>query len=121
MSGNPGGRKLVEVMPPELYARFDALRARYVRRDRDIDDLRPILAAARLYDAAVENLGLVPGRGVERDVERLARRAAVDTTDTRLRVDPESLLDAAAEVQFAAELDCVAKVIALVESADAIA
>jgi AcrR family transcriptional regulator len=38
-------RMLDAVLPPELYARFEALRSAYTPRDRGVLELRPLLAA----------------------------------------------------------------------------
>jgi TraB family protein len=118
MSRSPSGQPLSAVLPPDLYARYAALRDRYGRRG---EDLRPIMAATRLYESATAELGLVSGRDVLRTVERAARRADVEATVTQLHVDPEDLLDQAARVTQEAELDCFAKALEMVEMAERIA
>lgn len=118
LSRNPDGKHLVEVLPPELHGRYLALRERYLGRSRSIETQRPIIAAARLYQAALDELGLSSGRSVQSSIERLARRAGVAVTDARLHVDPDALLDEAARVPSPAELDCVAKVLSTIERAE---
>ncbi|HEY3518731.1 MAG TPA: TraB/GumN family protein, partial [Gammaproteobacteria bacterium] len=50
----PEGTTLADQMPPELYARYTALRARHLPKVEDDDeDLRPALAALRVYGAAL--------------------------------------------------------------------
>jgi uncharacterized protein YbaP (TraB family) len=115
---NPRGSALSDVLPPELERRYAALRDRYASDDRGLEPLRPLLAAARLYDAAVAEMELESGRDVQESIERLAHRAKVASTDAQLHVDPHSLLDQAARVPKEAELDCVAKVFALIEAGD---
>src|SRR3546814_13742859 len=39
---NPGKRKLREMVSPELYARWQVLKARYMGRDRGVEKRRPI-------------------------------------------------------------------------------
>jgi TraB/PrgY/gumN family len=114
MSRNPDGKHLAEVLPPDLYGRYAALRDRYARR-RSLEHLRPIIAAPRVYQAAVEEMGLTSGRDVLSAIERLARRAGAQTTDTQLLVDPDTLLDEAALVPTEAELDCFTKVLDTIE------
>jgi len=41
---------LQATLPPALYARFSALRNKYAPRDREMEDLRPMLAALRLFE-----------------------------------------------------------------------
>jgi uncharacterized protein YbaP (TraB family) len=48
----PGGRHLKDVMPPALYARFDAQRARFTHDPDKWERYRPIVAAAFLQQAA---------------------------------------------------------------------
>jgi uncharacterized protein YbaP (TraB family) len=116
LSASPDGRPLAQVLPRDLYRRYGAARDRYVRRDRNLEAQRPIIVAGRVYESAVEARGLVPGREVEAQVERAARRAGIKTTDTKLHADPEVLLDHAARVPAPAELDCFVKVLATVEA-----
>src|SRR5690606_4635529 len=50
---NPGKKKLRDMVSPELYARWEALKARYLGRDRGVEKRRPILAAQELFEAAI--------------------------------------------------------------------
>ncbi|GGK01511.1 TraB/GumN family protein [Luteimonas terricola] len=58
---NPGKRPLREVVSPELYARWEVLKARYMGRDRGVEKRRPLLAARELYEAALRKSGLRMG------------------------------------------------------------
>jgi hypothetical protein len=121
LSASPNGKRLVQVLPAELYRRYAVLRDRYARRDRNLEEQRPIIAAGRVYEDAVAAMDLVPGREIESGIERVARRAGVETSDTKLHADPEVLLDHAALVTPEAELDCFAKVLARIEADERIA
>ena len=55
---NPGKRPLREVVSPDLYARWEVLKARYIGRDRGVERRRPLLAAQELYEAALRRSGL---------------------------------------------------------------
>src|SRR5690606_35375252 len=92
---NPGKKPLREMVSPELYARWEVLKARYMGRDRGVEKRRPLLAAQELYEAALRRSGLRMG-GVVGPVVTKARKAAgvplVDTT-VRLEVDdPKGVL-----------------------------
>jgi uncharacterized protein YbaP (TraB family) len=71
---NPGKERLQDVLPPEDYARWQALKAVYLPRDGGVEKRRPILAALDLLDAALDQNDL-SWRDV---VMRVVRRAAKD-------------------------------------------
>lgn len=112
---NPNGNDLSDVLPPELQQRYVSLLDYYTGDVAELELLRPIMAAARLYTTAVDEMDLESGRDLQASIERLARRADVAPTDAQLHVDPLKLLEQAARVPKDAELDCVAKVFALIE------
>ena len=61
----PEGTTLADQMPAELYARYAALRSRHMPdADEDDEDVRPALAAARLYGAALDDTGLTTNSNV---------------------------------------------------------
>jgi len=115
LSRNEGDGVLAEVLPPELYERYTVLRDRY-SAGRDVERRRPAVAAARLFAAALDAVDLTSGRGLQKTVERLAKSAHVPTTETEVHVDPAVLLDQAAELSPAAELECFATIMASIEN-----
>ena len=54
----PGGRRLKDVMPPELHARYAAQRAKYTDDPDKWERYRPLIAAAFLQQAAFHSVGL---------------------------------------------------------------
>ena len=58
LSRNEGDATLAESLPPDLNARYEALRARHMPDDERNEDLRPALAVLRLYGAALDDVGL---------------------------------------------------------------
>jgi uncharacterized protein YbaP (TraB family) len=112
---NEGDGVLAEVLPPELYERYAVLRDRY-STGRDVERRRPAVAAARLYAAALDAAGLTSGRDLQKTVERIAKSAHVQTIETEIHVDPAVLLEQAAELSPAAEIDCFATIMASIES-----
>jgi hypothetical protein len=86
---NPGGKRLQEVVPADLYARWLPLKARYLGRDDRVEEWRPIFAAQELYRAALKKKGLVPYDGVWPAVERLARKARVPVVETEIELKVE--------------------------------
>jgi hypothetical protein len=81
---NPDGKRLVDVVPPDLYARWLPLKARYLGNDDGVERWRPIFAANELYNAALEERGLVPYAGIWPQVEKLARKARVPVVDPEI-------------------------------------
>lgn len=101
---NPGKRTLAEVLPPELHARWQVLKARYIGRDRGVEKRRPLLAAHALYEAALDRSGL-RAEGVVEPVLRRARKAAgVPLVETTIRLeldDPKGVLRELGESELA--------------------
>ncbi len=74
---NPDDRTLQQVLPPELYARWLPLKARYLGRDGSVERWRPVFAAQELYEAAMRTSGLSLGSVVQPVIARAAKRARV--------------------------------------------
>ncbi len=92
---NPGKETLADVLPPPDFARWRALKARYLGRDRGVEKRRPLLAAMDLREAALKRHDLSTRDVVGRVVERAARRADVPLqrpTVTRVIADAKAAL-----------------------------
>jgi hypothetical protein len=83
---NPDGRRLAEIVPGDLYARWLVLKQRYLGDEGKVERWRPIFAASALYEAALDRSGLVPYSGVWPQVEKLARRARVRIIEPEIEV-----------------------------------
>lgn len=86
---NPDDRTLREVLPPDLYARWQALKARYLGRDRGVEKWRPIFAARELYEAGLKQAGLVESGIVSPVVEQAIKRHKLKVTTPQLRFKVE--------------------------------
>lgn len=116
MQKNPEGRQLREVLPADLHARFTALQQRY-SRNNDLERFRPIIAAARLYQAAVGRMGLSSRQAVSKSVEKLARRQDLKPQRARLKVsEPRELLESLNRIPLDAEVRCLAATLTNLES-----
>jgi len=92
---NPDGKKLQDMVSPELYARWQVLKARYMGRDRGVEKRRPILAAQELYEAAMRKSGLELDNVVSPLVKKAAKRAGVPIVPAEAKLvvkDPKSVL-----------------------------
>lgn len=85
---NPDGQTLKDVLSPETYARWRALKTTYVGRDNDIEKWRPSIALGMLEDKIEEKLRPKDARPPERPpagpmlqpmIEKAARRKRVKT------------------------------------------
>lgn len=84
---NPNGAKLQDVVPPDLYARWLPLKARYLGRDAAVEKWRPIFAAGELYDKAITQAGLTMRSDVFPTVKKIARRHAVELVESTLDIE----------------------------------
>ncbi|MCG6117027.1 MAG: TraB/GumN family protein [Aquimonas sp.] len=105
---DPEGLSLPERVGPDLYARWEPLRDRYLAGKRGTDDWRPLIAALELYGAAMEDAGLSYRRQVWSSVERKARRQRMQILRPELEIEagkPRQLIRGFAG-ETLADLDC---------------
>lgn len=85
---HPDGASLDESLPPELYARFAALQARYFPREDDFDEMRPLLVGGRMTGLIQREVGLAADTGVFDTIRRLVRRnRAMASTEVSVAID----------------------------------
>ncbi len=84
---NPDGKKLVDVLPENLYARWSVLKEKYIGKDNDIEKNRPIFAATELSKKSIEKSDMVPYDSVRWAVENIVRDKKIKTT--RPTIEPE--------------------------------
>ncbi|WP_407354434.1 TraB/GumN family protein [Luteimonas sp. R10] len=115
---NPDGRTLEQSVPPELYARWKPLKARYIGGDRGIERWRPIFAAQELYEAAMRESGLTQDGVVQKTVARAAKRSKVRITPVDLELVVEDPKAAIREFRAGplADTDCFAKTLTRIET-----
>jgi uncharacterized protein YbaP (TraB family) len=114
---SPDHSKLSQELPPELYARFSALRARYAPRDSKLEELRPMLAGGRLLDDVLNQSGLTMRNEVQRTVVKLASKQGVKVHQTRMKVeDPVDVLKDLGETPRQSEIACLAAIVSRLET-----
>jgi uncharacterized protein YbaP (TraB family) len=111
----PGDASLRSVLAPALYARYEVLRRRFHVSD-SVDGLRPLVAARRLYEAALSSSGLVAEGDVETAVLKTARqhRVAIDQQVIEI-ADPKSLLAELRAIPVEGELPCFEATVTVLE------
>ncbi|HKE48193.1 MAG TPA: TraB/GumN family protein [Rhodanobacteraceae bacterium] len=92
---NPDHKTLSDVVPPELYGRWLALKTKYfgAGRGRNIETWRPIFAAIELWNQAIKKAGLTRSDiagDVVRDAAKRAKLEAVTPTYTVEVDDPRA-------------------------------
>ncbi len=115
---NPNDALLRDVVTPDLYARWLPLKERYLGRDDDPEEWRPIFAAQALYLAALDKKGLVPYEGIWPDVQKLARRARVKVTTPEVSFKFDKARAAMKEFKAMplADTECFARTITRLET-----
>lgn len=104
-------------LPAALHARFEALRKRYAPRETGWEQLRPLVAADKLFDAAVSKSGLKRARAVNATVDSLASKYRVREQRVQLTIDdPQQLLREVAGTPEATEVHCMEATVARVEN-----
>lgn len=115
---NPDGRRLQEVVPADLYARWSPLKQHYIGRDGGVERWRPIFAAQELYEAAMRRSGLTLDHVVDKEVRRMAKRHDVPLRGVNFKLHVEDPKSAIREFQDTAlaDTDCFARTLARIET-----
>ncbi|MBU6377812.1 MAG: TraB/GumN family protein [Gammaproteobacteria bacterium] len=115
--GNDDKQTLQQVLPADLYQRFEALRGKYAPRERSMLQRRPLIAAGELWGEAVSRSGLTSRNDVSRAVEKLAKKRKVDIVLPKIFVDdPSGLLAEVGTIPRDAEVGCMRSTLDRLES-----
>jgi len=114
---SPDHTNLREQLPPELYTRFSALKARYAPRDNKLEELRPMLAGGKLLDDVLDVSGLTLRNEVQQTVLKLASKQGVKVHQTKMKVeDPVNVLKDLGETPKESEITCLAAIVSRLET-----
>jgi predicted NUDIX family NTP pyrophosphohydrolase len=84
---NPDGATLHDVLPADVYARWQVLKGKYIGDNDGIERRRPIFVADTLLSAGIGKSGLTQNTGVEALIEKTAKHDKVKITSTTLSMD----------------------------------
>lgn len=121
---NPGGATLKDIVPPEMYRRWEVLRSRYVGEynindeENDLERWRPMFAALRLYSRAIDDSGMSSSSPVWPVIREAAKKHDVKITDVKFEpdiVDPGAALREFSASRLA-DLECFSKTIERIET-----
>jgi uncharacterized protein YbaP (TraB family) len=113
----PDNLPLRQSVPPPLYARVSALKARYAPDDRKLEQMRPMLAARELLTRVFDASGLALHNEVQSEVLRLARSDGVHVRQDKLKIDdPVDVLKDVNATPLDREVACLDSVVTLLET-----
>lgn len=95
MKKNPDGATLQQVLPADVYQRWETQRAKYLGRGDGVEQLRPLFAGKKLYEAALARSGLSDSGAAQQTVAAIAGRYKVPQKATAYRLivdDPRAAL-----------------------------
>ncbi|HEY0231933.1 MAG TPA: TraB/GumN family protein [Dokdonella sp.] len=84
---NPDHAKLKDVLPADLYARWQTLKERYIGNDKGVESQRPMFAARELYSKALGKSGLTLKNDAQSLVENLAKQDKVKLTEIKVGIE----------------------------------
>ena len=105
---SPNKKKLIEILPKEDYARWLALKKKYLGRDRGVEKTRPIFAADKLFEHAIKKIGLTNNTKVEKKIRKLAKKNKLMNIHPNIALDiekPKKALKKFKKTQIS-DLDC---------------
>jgi len=90
LSSNTDKQTLEDVLPPELYQRYLALKSHYIPGNNELEQQRPLVAGQNLAELVQEKEDLDSPRDILRRIDRLAKRqrgVKRIETDYKMRID----------------------------------
>jgi len=109
-----GGKRLKDVLPPELHARFAVQRAKYTDDADKWERFRPLIAAAFLQREAFHHVGLSTRLDIGAAVRKLAKERKVRVEELKI-AGVSDVMDALKTLPPATENACVAASLVTVE------
>jgi hypothetical protein len=90
---NPDGATLRDVLPPDVYARWLPLKAKYLGDNDSIERERPIFAADTLFSAGLKQAGLTRGMVVSTKLDAIIKQHKIKVTETGIKLDMDGASD----------------------------
>jgi len=109
------GKKLIDVLPADLHARFALQRAKFTKDADKWEKFRPIIAAAFLEEDALHAVGLSTRLDLADEVRSLAHKHRVRIEEFKI-AGLHDVLDALKTLPPATEQKCVAASLATIET-----
>ncbi len=116
---NPDGALLKDILPPDLYGRWLKLKTAYLGNDSGIEKWRPMFAAIRLYQKAIDHSDLTSANIVWPVISKAASAHNVRVTKLSVKVDvgnPKQTIRDFTQTPRAADIACLAATIDRLET-----
>jgi TraB/PrgY/gumN family len=119
---NPDGATLREIVPADVYARWVALRSKYIGEyqddDNDLERSRPMFAAGKLYREAIAKGGMTFTSPVTAIINDAAKKHNVKVTPVTITPPTDNARSAIKELKKTRlqDLDCFTKTIERIET-----
>ncbi len=115
---NPDRKVLKDILPPDLYAHWLVLKKTYIGRSKSIERRRPILAAQKLYEEAIEDADLTRKSVVYPLISKRAKALEIPQTQPSLKIVIEHPRAALKELSKSSldDVECFAKTLEHVEN-----
>jgi uncharacterized protein YbaP (TraB family) len=110
-----GGKRLKDVLPPDLHARFAVQRAKYTSDSNKWERFRPLVAAAFLQQAAFHQSGLSTRLDLGAAMRTLAKKHHVKIEEIKI-AGVSDVMEALKTLPPATEYACVAASLVTIES-----
>ncbi|MGP1665654.1 MAG: TraB/GumN family protein [Rhodanobacter sp.] len=88
---NPDHATLSQLLPADVYARWQPLKARYLGRSKKVEKRRPSIAAAELYYAAIDQAGLTDKHVLSKAVAKAAKQHGLKVQPMVYRLPADDL------------------------------
>lgn len=114
---NPGKETLSEVLPADIYARWQVLSKQYFRSTRGLEKRRPVFVAQELFEEAIGEAGLRTDNGVADRVLKVAKKAKVAVEAPKVVVEVKNMKGLLAEFEDTSldDVACLDKTMTYVE------
>jgi hypothetical protein len=94
---NPDGVTLQQVLPADLYARWQPLKDKYLPNNSGIERERPLFAAQKLYEAGLKQSGLTRGYAVDKKIDGIVKQHKIKVVETGIKLDTSNAAEALSE------------------------
>lgn len=118
LSKLPDGKKLQDVLPPDVYARWLPLKAKYLGADEDVERERPLFVSGKLYSKALTQSGFARGFELNESILKIVKAHKLRITSTKIDFpvdDPARLMKDFKKTQLE-DGECFSRTLERVES-----
>jgi hypothetical protein len=91
IQNNPDGSSLEEIIPPETYQQWLALKEKYIGKDKGIEKHRPLFAGVELIEKSIDKADLLNKDMAWEKVDKLAKKHKIKKTAPTLTFKIDSL------------------------------